>query len=147
MQLVLQRRYKTIWITILRVLPPQIEPVLQQIRSLQVAWILTSDWIKLRRSHAIHGSYITSCTTSLPWAGKTRIMCRFVLKSRTTLYRHFLQQIFEKRANLSCCKTGLNVASKTRNVAIQLVLRQCWKTRSCTFLLPVSPHHRQFLYV
>ena len=71
----------------------------------------------------------------------------FVLKSRTTLYRHFLQQIFEKRANLSCCKTGLNVASKTRNVAIQLVLRQCCKTRSCTFLLPVSPHQRQFLYV
>ena len=71
----------------------------------------------------------------------------FVLKSRTTLYRHFLQQIFEKRANLSCCKTGLNVVRKTRNVAIQLVLRQCCKTRSCTFLLPVSPHHRQFLYV
>ena len=33
-----------------------------KIRLLQVAWILTSDWIKLRASHAIHWS----------WAGKTR---------------------------------------------------------------------------
>ena len=33
----------------------------------------------------------------------------------------------------------MNEANKTRNVAIQLVLQQCFKT-SCTFLLPVLPH-------
>ena len=52
---------------------------------LQVTWILTSDWITLRGSHAIHGSYVTSCKTSLPWAGKTHNMKNlwtyFVLKS------------------------------------------------------------------
>lgn len=40
----------------LAVLPPTFKPVLQQIRLLQVASILTSDWITLRGSHAIHGS-------------------------------------------------------------------------------------------
>ena len=38
----------------LRVLSPTFKLVLQQIRLLHVARILFSDWIKLRRSHAIH---------------------------------------------------------------------------------------------
>ena len=33
--------------------------------------ILTSDWLKLRGSHAIHGIYVTRCKTSLLWASKT----------------------------------------------------------------------------
>ena len=33
--------------------------------------ILTSDWLKLRGSHTIHGIYVTRCKTSLLWAGKT----------------------------------------------------------------------------
>ena len=32
--------------------------------------ILTSDWLKLRGSHAIHGIYVTRCKTSLLWAVK-----------------------------------------------------------------------------
>ena len=48
-------------------------------------WILTSDWIKLRGSHAIHGSYITCCKTSLPWAGKTCNMYRFCRKKKELL--------------------------------------------------------------
>ena len=44
-----------------RVLPPTLQPVLQQIRLLQVAEILSSDWIKLRGSHAMHGIYVTCC--------------------------------------------------------------------------------------
>ena len=36
--------------------------------------------------------------------------------------------------NLTCSKSGSNVGSKTRNIAIQFVLHQCCKT-SCTFLL------------
>ena len=44
-----------------RVLPPKLQPVLQQIWLLQVAGILSSDWIKLHGSHAMHGMYVTCC--------------------------------------------------------------------------------------
>ena len=44
----------------LRVLPPKIKPVLQQIRLLQVALIPTSDSIKLRGSHAVQWCRVTS---------------------------------------------------------------------------------------
>ena len=46
----------------------------------KVAWILTSDWIKLRRSHAIRRIYVTCCKTGLSWASKTRNMNRFCCK-------------------------------------------------------------------
>ena len=59
-----------------------------------------------------------------------------LLKSRTTLY--FLQQIFATCNNLICWKIGLKDASKTSNIAFQLVLQQCCKT-SCTVLLPDLP--------
>ena len=69
--------------------------------------ILTSDWLKLRGSDAIHGIYVTRCKTSLPWAGKTgNISCTdFVAKIRTTFY--FLQQLFVTCNNLICCKAVL----------------------------------------
>ena len=38
----------------------------------------------------------------------------------------------KKPCNLICYKTGSNVCGKTRNIFIQLVLQQCFKT-SCTF--------------
>ena len=41
---------------------------------------------------------------------------------------------FKPVKNQICCKTGLNVGGKTRNIAIQLVLQQCCKT-SCTFFV------------
>ena len=44
----------------------------KQIRFLETALILTSDWIKSRRNHAVHGSYITCCDRGFPWVGKTR---------------------------------------------------------------------------
>ena len=111
--------------------------VLQQIRLLQVAWILTSDWIKLRGNHAIHGSYVTCCKQVCLGPVKRATCTDFVAKSRTTLY--FLQKILATCSNLICCKADLNVASKTRNIAIQIVLKQCWKTKY-TFLLPVLPY-------
>ena len=41
----------------------------------------TFDRVNLRVSHAAtHGSYVTCCRTSLPWAGKTRNMYRFCRK-------------------------------------------------------------------
>ena len=41
------------------------KPVLPQIRLLQVVRVLTSDWLKLPWSHAIHGTSITCCKTKL----------------------------------------------------------------------------------
>ena len=68
----------------------KIKLVLQQIRLLQVALKLSSNWIKLRRSHAIHVIYVTCCKISLSRAGKTHQHTQILLKSRTTPY--FLQQ-------------------------------------------------------
>ena len=115
----------------LRILPPTFKPVSQQIRLLQVAWILTFDWIKFRGRHAIHGSYVTCCKTSLPWAGKKRNMYRFCCKSRTTLY--FLQQIFATCNNLICCKTGLNVTTQYHFSTCFAAMLQ----NKLPFLLPV----------
>ena len=39
-----------------------------------------------------------------------------------------------KPCNLICCEAGLNVCSKTRNIAVQLVLLQCCKT-NCAFFV------------
>ena len=47
--------------------------VLLHIRLLQVAWILTSDRIKLRANHAIHGSYVTCCVTQVVSKSRTRL--------------------------------------------------------------------------
>ena len=69
-----------------------IKPVLQQIRLLQVAWVTTSDWLKLRASHKYTQEWPTCCKTGLPWAGKSCNLCRFPSRWRTTLY--FLQQVF-----------------------------------------------------
>ena len=44
----------------------------KKIRLLEIALILTSDWIKSRRNHAMHGSYVTYCNRGLPWVGQTR---------------------------------------------------------------------------
>ena len=49
----------------------------QQMSLLQVAWILTSNWVKLSGSRAIQVNYVTYCKTSLRWAGKTRNMYWF----------------------------------------------------------------------
>ena len=100
------------------------KPVLQQIRLLGVALILSSHWIKLRQSHAIHGCYGTCCKKT------------FALGPQNAQY--FLQPLFETCSNLICCKKGLNVVDKKRNTAFQLLSQQCCKT-SCTFLLPALP--------
>ena len=65
-QLVLQHCWKTSSKAMMCVLPPTLKPSLQQIRFLQVVWILTSDWVKLRGGHAIPRSYVTCCKTGSP---------------------------------------------------------------------------------
>ena len=74
-------------------LPRSNWPVRPEIKLLQVARILTSDWIKLRGSHAVQESHVTCLKTSLPWAGKMPTRTDFVAKSRTmsTFRNNFLQ--------------------------------------------------------
>ena len=104
-------------------------------------WILTSDWIKLRGSHAIHRSYVTCLKTSLSWAGKTRnIHIQILLQKVVLLDRYFLQNFFTICNKLVCCKTGLirgwRVTSLFNSFCSNLMLQNC---RSCTFLLHVLP--------
>ena len=90
----------------LRILLPTFKPVSQQIRLLQVAFIMDSDWKNLRGSRAMRGSYVTYCKTSSPWASKTRATCTdFLAKSRTALY--FRQQLSATCNKLICCKIDL----------------------------------------
>ena len=126
-QLVLQHCCKMSWIAMLCVLPPSFKPVLEQIRLLQVARVLTPDWINY---------------TGVTWLVAKQVYLEpvkhatctdFVAKIRTTLY--FPQHSFATWNNLICCKTD----SKTCNIAIQLNLQQCFKT-SRTFSLPVLPY-------
>ena len=60
---------------------------------LQIAWILTSDWINLHGSHAIHRIYVTFCKTSFPWVGKSATCTDFVAKVEllSTLCNNFSQ--------------------------------------------------------
>ena len=70
LQHVLQKCWKRVEWRCCSFYHPHIKPVLQQIRLLQVAWLLTSDWIKSPRSHTIYGSYVTWPKTRFHWAAK-----------------------------------------------------------------------------
>ena len=61
----------------LRFLPRTLKLVLHQIRLLQVAQILTSDWLKLRVSHT--KQRLTSRITSMSLPGKTRSFAAMLL--------------------------------------------------------------------
>ena len=100
-QLVLQHCWKTSSKAMMCVLPPTLKPSLQQIRLLQVVWILTSDWIKLRGSHAIPRTCVTCCKTGLP-AQHVQILLQEKIELLSTL-----QQLFATCHNLVCCETGL----------------------------------------
>ena len=51
-----------------------------------------------------------------------------------------------KPYNLISCKTGSNIGGKTRNITIQLCLKQCCKT-SCTFFFKCCPFYCSFCLV
>ena len=106
-----------------------------------------------------HSAVKQVCLGSVKHATST---ADFVAKSRTTVCN---KCVCASCNNLTCCKTGLNVTSKTCNIAIQLaceqqthfrwsddrkyvccsqatiqlVCQQCCKT-SCKFLLPPLPY-------
>ena len=58
----------------------RVQACVATVRLLEIAWILSSDCIKLRGNHARSGSYVTRCKTSSPWVGKTRNTYRFYSK-------------------------------------------------------------------
>ena len=67
----------------------------------------------------------------------------FVAKTRTTGTLYFTQLLFAICNNLICCKKGLNVDGKMGNIAFQVVLQQCCKTRyifliAACFTVPVT---------
>ena len=98
---------------------PSFKPVLQKSGcGRPVALTLTSDWIKLRGSHGIHGSCVTCCKKVCLGPVKRATCTDFVAKNRTTLY--FPQQLFAACNNLICCKTGWNLGGKTHNNVFQL---------------------------
>ena len=106
----------------------------QQMSLLQVAWILTSNWVKLSGSRAIQVNYVTYCKTSLRWAGKTRNIYWFRC-NKIELLSTFCNPFPQPVTNWFVARF---VGNQTRNVAIRLALEQSNRT-SCTFLLPVLP--------
>ena len=103
-QLVLQHCWKTSSKAMMCVLPPTLKPSLQQIRFLQVVWILTSDWVKLRGGHAIPRAYVTCCKTGLPaqheqiLLQKNRITLNFATTSRKRSQPGLLRHRFDSQA-------------------------------------------------
>ena len=64
-----------------------ISPIDLDCRLLQVARILTSDWLKLHRSHAINNIFVTCCKTIVCLGPVKRPTCAdFAAKNRTSLY-------------------------------------------------------------
>ena len=122
MQLVLQHCYKTTFYH------PQMKPV----RQVVVSYMNTDFW--LDKTTPYTGVTSLAAKQVFLGLGKRPKRTDFVARGRTTLY--LPQQLFAIFNHLICCKTGLNDASKTRNIAFQLVLQQRCKT-SCTFTLPV----------
>ena len=59
---------------------------------MQVAWITTSNWLKLRASHKYTQQWPTCCKAGLPWTGKSCNLYRFPSRWKTTLY--FPQHVF-----------------------------------------------------
>ena len=100
-QLVL--RCKTSCKATLCTLTPTFKPVLQQIKFLQVVWILTFDCIKL--CHTIHEIYVYvdfiyvylylfCCNTSLLWSWKrTTCTADFVAKRSCSYYHTFTEDL------------------------------------------------------
>ena len=132
MQLVLQHCYKTTFYY------PQMKPVRQVVVS-----CVNTDF-RLDKTTPYTGVTSLAAKQVCLGPGKRPKRTDFVARGRTTLYHP--QQLFAICNNLMCCKRGLNDASKTLNIAFQLVLQQCCKT-SCTFTLPVlRADKKRFLF-
>ena len=117
MQLVLQHGYKTSWIAVLHVLPPTNQPVLQQIRLMQVA--------KSCCTKSLHVVHFTdprqTCFAASPW-GNSRVRhdSSVILSNQKSVFRQLARQVW-------------TWSDETCSIAFRLVWQQCCKT-SWTFL-------------
>ena len=126
MQLVLQHCCKTSEIAMLRVKPPTNQ-----------TWLATNQ-------------VVASCVNTDFWLDNIKQESRSTRELRhllqnmyrfcCTKYNYYLLTvtIFTSCNNLNCCKKGLNLTSKTRNIAFKLILQQCGKNKqialiSCLF--------------
>ena len=82
----------------LRTLPPRFKSCLATNQVATSCVTLTSDWIKLRGSHFIHGIYVTCRKANLPWAGKMRLSTFCSAMSLETHTRQLIRP--EKRVRL-----------------------------------------------
>ena len=99
-----------------------IKPVLQQISLLQFDWILSSDWMRLPVSRAIHGSQVTCCKTSLCWACKMRNIYRFCHKKKKPLPT-FCNNFSQPASTWFVARQVWFVVGKTRNIVLRIVLQ------------------------
>ena len=125
---------KTSWKAMLRMFPSRNQTCLV---TYQVAWILTSGWIKIHGTHVIHRGCVTCCKTSLPWAGKTRNMS--TLLQNKELLSTYCQNFSGLETNSFVARQVWFLGGNMRNIAFHLTLQQ-WSKTSSTFLLPVSPY-------
>ena len=90
-------------------------------------WVKTDFWLD-----ATHGSYVTCCKTSLPWAAQHVQIFFQKVEPLSTFCNNFSQP----KTTWSAAGRVWFVGGERRNTAIQLFLYQCCKT-SCTFLFSV----------
>ena len=100
-----------------------------------VAWILTSDWRKFTGVLPYMGVWSLAVKQVCFWLVKWATCTDFVAKKNSYSLLS-ATNFFATDNNLNCCQTGLNVASKVRNIAVQQTLQQCFK--ASRRFLPVS---------
>ena len=77
-----------------RVLSPTFKPVLQQIRFLEIALILTSNWIKSRGNHAICTGVLSLAATEVcPGSVERAKLKEFVVKKVELLTPYYLRNL------------------------------------------------------
>ena len=99
---------------------------MQQIRLLQVAKRLLQ---KVESSSTFYNKTYTCCAFYRPDCfAASDVTLVYGVNSRLLLSNQ--KSVFTQlAANFICCKTGLNVGGKTRNIAIQLVVKQVARFR------------------
>ena len=101
------------------------KPVLEQIRLLQVTWILASDWIKLRESHAIPGICVIFAKQVYLGPVK-RVTCKDSMQ-KVELLSIFCCNFSQPATIWFVAKQIRFEVGRTCNIAIQLVLHHVAK--------------------
>ena len=100
---------------------------------MQVPWIVSSDWVKLRGSHAIHRTSLSGA-----W-GRLNPQHARILLQKVELLSTVCNNVSQSATTWFVARQVWLVDGKTRIIAVQLNLQQCRKTTSM-FLSPVFPY-------